>query len=97
MTPPRGSADATRVADRVIERATHRRRPLMPDDETVIRALVEHTIDRVTADGADPNEDKLVAFFVAVLGNLEFEIPSDGGFRIAMRPPDDSLYPGAGA
>lgn len=85
------------IADRVIERCRNRTRPLMPDDETVIRVLADSFVENLRAKGEYPQtaagEQALVETVVACFGNLEFEVGKQGGFELRMRAPDDSLYP----
>lgn len=81
-----------RVEDRVIARAKNRKRPMMPDDETVIRVIcagyVENYFDR-----DDWDEDDVVELLVACVGGVEFEVGKDGGWRLRLQAPDAGMYP----
>lgn len=83
-----------RIEDRVIEQARGRRRPLMPNDETVIRVIVENFLDSLKDRGEWPprDEDELVDVLVACVGGMEFEFDKEGGFMLRMVKPDDGMF-----
>ena len=86
------------IADRVIDRARNRKRPLMEDDETVIRVIVDHFIDSLKERGEWPpreGEGGLVDLLVATVGGMEFELGKHGGFTLRMVKPDDGMFPDA--
>lgn len=92
------SSDTTVIADRVIEQARGRKRPMLENDETVIRVIVEHFIDTLVKRGEWPpreGEDDLVDCLVAMVGGMEFEFGKDGGFTLRMVKPDDGMFPDA--
>src|SRR4051812_8613600 len=77
--------ESSDVVDRVLERARGRQRPLMPNDETVIRVLCDEVIAQMKSRGDWPpkaGEDHLVDFLVAAIGGLEFELGKQGGFKL---------------
>lgn len=90
------------IEDAVIARARNRKRPLMPDDETVIRVICADFVNRLVSDGVwPPPADKggvemVVETLVACVGGLEFEHYGEGkGFKLRMVAPDDGMYPDA--
>lgn len=88
------------IEDRVIARARNRRRPLMPDDETVIRVICADFVKRLRDDGnwpppeSDGGVDFVVETLVACIGGLEFELGKRGGFSLRLVAPDDGMYHG---
>lgn len=96
--------NATEVEDAVIERARNRKRPLMPDDETIIRVICADFVKRMQDQGEWPppasrgGVEMVVETLVACVGGLEFEHHSEGqGFKLRMVAPDDGMYPNAAA
>src|ERR1700754_498048 len=90
---------ASQIEDIVIERARNRKRPLMPDDETVIRVIVAHFVQDLEKRGEGPptaergGVECVVETLVACVGGLEFEHHGEGkGFKLRMVAPDDGMY-----
>jgi hypothetical protein len=91
---------AADIEDRVIERARNRKRPLMPDDETVIRVICADFVKRLEDRGEWPppasrgGVECVIETLVACVGGLEFEQGKKGdGFTLRMVAPDDGMYP----
>jgi hypothetical protein len=92
---------ASEIEDLVIDRARNRKRPLMPNDETVIRVICADFIGHLQASGEWPpppskgGVEMVVETLVAVIGGLEFEHGEGGGFKLRFVRPDDGMYPDA--
>lgn len=93
---------AEEVENLVIERARNRKRPLMPNDETLIRVICADFLNSLQ----DRNEwpppesrggvEAVIETLVACVGGMEFEFGKDGGFVLRMIAPDDGMYPETG-
>jgi hypothetical protein len=93
------SVTTAEIEDRVIERARNRKRPLMPDDETVIRVICADFVKHLQGRGEWPppvsrgGVEAVVETLVAVVGGLEFEHGKGNGFTLRFVAPGDGMYP----
>lgn len=81
------------VADRVLERARNRRRPLMPDDELAIRFFCDDLCESLRAKGEYPEDETfLVHWLVSTVGGVELRAEPGKPASLTMVAPDAGMY-----